>query len=499
MATGNASRKAAADPAKGAPNSKPVRLPVKEFRRLDGNAPACGVSIERLMANAGNALAAAIQEAAPAGPVWLLCGKGNNGGDGFAAARILHDAGRDVRVWLAEPAKRIRSAEARQHFDALPSDIMRAWRKQTPPPAGALVDCLLGSGLHGPPRAPYSAIIQWINDAKRDTKCRVIACDVPSGLATPLAVQPHQTVTFHAQKEGMSKATCGDIHTVDIGIPKQAATRIGPGDLDVGYPRQQQDGHKGSHGRVLVIGGGPYTGAPHYAGMAAMRTGADLVTVATAAEAAATIAAWGPTLIVRATEPGNKLTPKSQHALGPLLAQSHAVVLGPGMGTDIESMALAIWVLDATAERDTPVVVDADALQIIDAETARRHGHRLVLTPHKGECERMLGRSDDKFVQKWAHDHGVTIVRKGAVDLVAGTAPRTCHRGNPAMTVGGTGDVLAGTIGALLARGATPYDAACAGIYLVNVAGERAATSWGPGLSATELHEAIPAILVELN
>jgi NAD(P)H-hydrate epimerase len=476
-------------------------LPLAEFRRLDANSEEAGVPIVRLMANAGKALAAAAVRLARGTHIVFLCGKGNNGGDGYAAAVHL-TTGRDAQRWrdrvlcvtLGPPA----GPESRHYHDALAPAARETWRtfraRRTAPRVALVVDCLLGSGIDGEPRGAYADAIRWMNRQRAP----VLACDVPSGLGTRVAVRPRETVTFHARKEGMTAAACGRISVVDIGIPRRAA-EVGVGDLRAGYVIGAADAHKGDHGHVLIVGGGPFTGAPHYAGMAAYRAGADLVTLWTPARAARVIESWGPDLLVH-DGPGDHLTPSHVADVAALMDRCNVMLIGVGLGSDDATRAAVATVLDEAARRDLPVVVDADGLDAVTPDWLARHGRRTVLTPHAREFEDLVGRkATDAAVRAYAAEHRVTLVRKGAVDVVTdGTTTRLCRRGHPAMAVGGTGDVLAGTIAALVGRGAAPFDAACAATYLVGAAGEVAADVWSHGLTASDVIDAIPQILHRL-
>lgn len=506
--TGAGCRPVAVPTAPADPPSAGV-LPLREFRRLDLNSEEMGVPVRALMDNAGKALAEAVQDAAPEGAVWLLCGKGNNGGDGYAAALHLQAAGRDVQVVAVEPPE---GRESRHYRDQVPDDRVHSWGDVQGKMSGSsdaggsgtlgtpnvVVDCLLGSGISGKPRPPYDAAVAWIDD-RRQAGAVVVACDVPSGLGSALQVHPDVTVTFHAQKEGMADRS-GRIVVADIGIPREAQERVGFGDLAVGYPRAGSDSHKGDHGRILVVGGGPFAGAPHYVGMAAYRTGADLVHLATARDAAAAIATWGPDLLVHAVCDGDRLVPAALPRILAHMDHAGAVVVGPGLGRHAESRDAAAAVLAACAERKLPVVIDADGLDAVTPEYLDRNGGRTVLTPHGREFLD-LGNQDAEpaTVAGYAKAHGVTVLRKGAVDAIASPDRlKTCHRGHPTMTVGGTGDVLAGAVATLLARGAAPFDAACAAAYLVGVAGETAAAHYADGATATDVLEAIPNVLLRL-
>ncbi len=482
-------------------------LPLAEFRRLDLNAEEHGVTVGQLMLRAGAALAsgAADLQGVRPGAAVFLCGRGNNGGDGFAAAANLITRGQRAVVVLAEAGRPIRGQAARDFLAALPADVVLDWGKLTAnqrrelAAAGVLVDCLLGSGIRGEAREPYASMIRWIN-RQRASGVPVLACDIPSGLGTPVEVAADRTVTFHSEKEGMG-ATCGEIQVAPIGIPRAAATDVGIGDLLVGYARPETTSHKGDNGVLLIVGGGPYRGAPHYAGMAAYRAGVDLVQVWAPDAAARVIESWGPDLLVHAACAGGRLTMEGATAVEAALSRASALLLGPGLGQHPETRRAAASILAAAAAAGLPTVVDADGLDSVDPALLARHGTRMVLTPHAREFVDLGPRSaSEAAVHGYARRHGVVVLRKGAVDVISdGVRKRRCRRGHPTMTVGGTGDVLAGTVGALLAKGASPFDASCAAAYLVGVAGELAAKELSFGATATDVLERIPAVLLRMD
>jgi NAD(P)H-hydrate epimerase len=450
------------------------------------------------MEAAGAALADAGIATAPDGPTRVVCGKGNNGGDGLAAAAHLQSQGHPARVVLVEPPQ----GPGRAFLERLDPGTAARWTGKAEPAwskAPVLVDCLLGSGLRGPPRAPYDAVIRYLN-RRHAAGATVIACDVPSGLGTPLAVHPDATVTFHAPKQGMAPANSGRIVVAPIGIPHAAETEIGLGDLAVYYPVPRPDSHKGDNGTLLVVAGGPFTGAPYYVGMAAYRTGADLVHACLPREAARTLAAYGPEIMVHGVEPGGHLTAAGAKRAKEWMERATAMVVGPGLGTKADTRKAAARLLEEAAARDLPVVVDADGLDALTDGLLARHGRRMVLTPHSKEFLDLAGTpATPRSVAAYAKRHGVTVVWKHQGAFVAdGTRSRLCRHGHPTMTVGGTGDVLAGAIGALLAKGAPPFEAACAGAYLVGSAGEVAASLRSWGATATDVLEAIPAVLLRI-
>ncbi len=474
-------------------------LPLKEFRRLDLNSEEQGVSVHKLMANAGRALAEAVRAAHKKradAPIVLLCGKGHNGGDGFAASGVLGRWGIEHTVVLLCDHEEVRGV-ARGYLDLVPQERIKPWKgaRKKVWQGALVVDCMLGSGIRDAPRAPIKDAIAWCQQHAG----HVIACDVPSGFGTPGCLHADETVTFHARKQGMGKE-CGRIQVADIGIPEDAG-RIGLGDLDAGFVRPNHASHKGDNGRVLVVGGGPFDGAPYYAGMGAVRAGADMVHVATTAETARTIKAWGPALLVHAVTEAPILDAGALDPIEALLDRVDALVLGCGLGTSPETEHLARQIIEAAARRDLAIVVDADGLDAIDEALLGHHGARMVVTPHKKEFEDLTDTdAADDEVAAFAAAHDVVVIRKGAVDIVAGPDDvRRCHRGHVTMTKGGTGDMLAGIVGAFLAKGAKRFDAACAATYVAGCAGEIAAGLRGHGAITADMIEAIPLVLRRLD
>ncbi len=299
-------------------------------------------------------------------------------------------------------------------------------------------------------------------------------------------------VTFHDEKPGLGSLDAA-VTVADIGIPDAAETFVGPGDLRA--LRRASDSHKGDNGEVLVVGGGPYTGAPALAARAALRAGADLVRVACPDHVAREIQGYGPDLIVRPFA-GEHLAPPHVERILDLAAGHDTVVFGPGLGND-ESTLDAVG--EFLAGYDGRAVVDADALQVVpevdtDAE--------LICTPHQGELRKMGGTTADDWrdradrVREFAAEVGHTLLVKGAYDVVSdGEETRVGRTGNPGMTVGGTGDVLAGVAGALAAQIESPLQAASLAAYANGLAGDDAAESYGDGLAASDLPDRIPQAL----
>ncbi|QAU11977.1 NAD(P)H-hydrate dehydratase [Halorubrum sp. BOL3-1] len=473
---------------------------------VDANAAALGVPRKQLMESSGNAVAREVRAVADRGAtVTLVCGRGNNGGDALVAARFLAEY--DVAVRLLGRPETIRTDIARENWEALaraeiPAETVTDSRgfDLTGPDGDdpdVIVDAMLGSGVAGALREPEHTAAEAI-DASDAT---VVAVDVPSGIdadtgeptgggggGDPCAIDADRVVTFHDQKPGLAGLDA-EVTVADIGIPTAAERYVGPGDL-LGLDRDP-DSHKGENGEVLVVGGGPYAGAPTLAALSAFRAGADLVRVACPESVAQEVQGFSPNLIVRAL-PGDRVGPSHRERVVSLAAGSDVVVLGPGLGNDDGTRGFVRKFLTTYAGR---AVVDADALAVVPEVDTDAD---LICTPHRGEFVGMDGETADDsderagLVREFAAEIGHTLLVKGPVDVVSdGDDVRLNRTGNPGMTVGGTGDVLAGTVGSLAAV-TDPFRAAAVGAYAVGRAGDAAADANGTGLVATDLPDRLP-------
>ncbi len=484
-----------------------------------------------LMELAGAAAARALWDAArlePGAPVVLLCGAGNNGGDGYVIARHLANRGACPEVLLLAPSERI-GGDALTNLQVLqrmglpvhPAHTQELLTEQLPLLARSRVrvDAILGTGLRQPVRGMAAAGIEALNAAPRGF---VLAVDLPSGLdadrGQPLgdAVWADLTVTFGCLKRGQvlhpGPSYCGEVVLADIGIPPDVVAALEPGlrgfdreDLRERVPPRPRDCHKGDFGRVLVLAGSPeMAGAGLLAARGAARCGAGVVTLATVEEGCAACRARYPSLITQTRVPGAAV-PAREAARG-----FDAAVIGPGLGLRPESEALvAEWV----AHCPLPLVVDADALTLLGrlgpAELLAAAPAPRILTPHEGELARLVGCERAAIHADrvgWCHDvaqrWGAVVLLKGNGTLVSdGRAPcRILRRGGPELATGGSGDVLAGAVAALLGQGLDALTAACAAGTLHALAGEAAAARLGPrGLSAEDLAELLPAAWAEVE
>ncbi|MCX8174055.1 MAG: NAD(P)H-hydrate dehydratase [Thermoplasmata archaeon] len=466
-------------------------LPLIEFRVLDINSECLGVSRERLMVNAGRAVAEVIQQRFDVRKILVVCGTGNNGGDGFAMAGLLGKT-HDVTVCLMERPERIKTEIAKKQFRNCRKNCnVEMWDKID----GMLkrteivVDAIFGTGLTRMPEGKYAAVIEKINEAGKP----VVSVDVPSGFPYEMAVKPTLTVTFHDMKEGMNPANSGEVVVMPIGIPPEAETETNFGEF-VLYKVPDNNSRKGDNGRVLVVGGGPYTGAPYFVAMAAYRTGVDLVHVATQPEAYEILRNYSPLFIV------HQMPEDAERRIEFLLnlhKKFDVVVVGPGLGKAGKIMETCREFISAA---EKPIVVDADAISLL--RDVRPKSNALV-TPHAGEFFELTGRKVPEnleerveIVKEAAKNLGCTVLLKGAVDLISdGVRAKINRTGNPGMTVGGTGDVLAGICAALIAKGCTPYQAARLGAFISGLTGDAAFEKYGYSLLPTDIIDQLPEVI----
>ncbi len=477
-------------------------LTPRDVQILDQNADFLGVPTGDLMHNAGQAVAEYVKTTFPkARKILVVCGPGNNGGDGFVVARLLTDHHKVTVLPLLVDKQRPLS---RANYDKLTRSSATIIKNPSVldsliKDADVVIDAMLGIGLAGDLREPFATAVKTINAARHPA---VVSIDVPSGLGTSMAVAARATVTFHEAKEGMTSKNSGIIHVADIGIPVDAKTYVGPGDLTVYYPRPDSSSHKGQNGMVLVIGGGPYTGAPALAGLAALRTGADLVFVATPKRSWQVVSSYSPNLIVHDLC-ADMLVPEDFPLITHLLSKVDSVILGPGLGTHPRTTEAISVFLQELYTHNLPMVVDADAIAGVRSNPPSSQHCPIVVTPHAGEFTKLTGEMlpDDipgrmELVQVQAKKLGITICLKGPTDIVSdGTATKLNRIHNVGMSVGGTGDVLTGIIGALLSKHVPPFEASRAGLFLNGAAGNEVFAKKSYGLLATDLIAEIPTVL----
>ncbi len=442
---------------------------IKEFQILDINAANKGYDIFDLMRNAGRKLAKHIQTNFPESDLILfVCGKGNNAGDGYIAASILHEEGSNVKIINIEEKPKYIPSKALKLYQG--EMVQSSFLNEVSKESTLLVDCLLGSGIKGEPRKYYIKMIEKINFFPN-----ILSVDVPSGFMKKTSVEPTQTITFHDQKTGMTTETCGEIFVVDIGITKEVEECCGPGDLKL-FPKFDSDKRKGQNGKVAIIGGGDYAGAPSLAGMGAYRAGVDLVHIFVPENNYDQVSTFAPELIVHKME-GEFIDINIVKKLE--LHEFDSMVIGPGMGKNIESLNTVAEIIN----KFDNLVIDADAIS--NYKFTKKN---IILTPHKGELSRLGVENNREKLMEFSAESGITILFKGKIDYITdGFNFKKNTTGHPRMAVGGTGDVLAGVCGGLMARGLTAYEAGRLSSYVLGLAGEMCCEEYGPGFIPSDL------------
>ena len=473
-----------------------------------------GVASLDLMERAATGLARVVGEVAGEGPIRIVVGKGNNGGDGLAAARMLREGGHDVDVLAAGDLSELRG-DAKENLDRLPGTAPEPFEPQRLEGSGAVVDAMLGTGFEGTPREPIAGAIAAINDQGAP----VVACDVPSGVNASTgeiegdAVRAAATATFHGTKVGLhvapGKEHAGAVHTIEIGIPDGAPRPANAGLMSARVldlvPHRAADGSKFASGVVVIAGGSRgLTGAPTMVALAAQRTGAGYVQVAVPASAE-------QALELRLLEAMTKGCPDNDDGMHvaagaeqvvAMAERAGCVVLGPGIGKGDDPQGFSRAV---AGQVEVPLLIDADGLTAHAGALGSLRGRAAatVLTPHEAELGRLLEvDSDDVAARRLEHARaaaersGAIVLLKGDDTIVAAPdGPVAISPGaTPALATAGTGDVLSGIVGALLAKGVDPFAAAAAGALAHAWAGKHAAARFGADhVVAGDVIDTIPA------
>ncbi|MCL1970073.1 MAG: NAD(P)H-hydrate dehydratase [Candidatus Bathyarchaeota archaeon] len=489
-----------------------LQVSSREMRAIETNAEYFGIGLLQLMENAGRCVAQAVMKRfSNVERIVFFCGLGGNGGDGFVAARHLLVQGYNVTVILAGRSRDICHSAAAQNWRALKAVVgervcmFEVLDSSAIPVVGAdvVVDALLGTGSKGGLRAPILQLVECINSLKAFK----IAVDVPTGVDSDTgevlsgAVRADLTVTFYKSKPGLVNARgfVGDLEVCDIGLPFELERLTGSGDVGLACKPRFSDAHKGCFGRLLVIGGSSvFSGAPALASLAALRTGVDVVYTASPERTAHDIAALSPDLI-SVNLSGENLCRANIDELIPYLQMIDAVVLGPGLGLKAETCDFVKLFIDHVETAGKTLLLDADGLKAF-AFCKRPLKIPLVLTPHMGEFEVLTGKrlpenivEKTDIIQRTARELNAVLLVKGKIDIICSSSRiKWNFTGNAGMTVGGTGDVLSGIIGALLAQKTAAFEAATAGAFINGACGDFAASKKGFHILASDLLEWIP-------
>jgi len=493
----------------------------KDMAIIDANSAYLGIPTSLLMENAGRSVCEQIvleNGDITDKNIFILAGTGNNGGDSFVAARHLTYFKPKINVLLFGRSAQIRTNISKMNWIALEKmqysinrfeitniNQLRALENHILS-TDILIDGLLGTGIKGKLREPISSAIDLINDS-RGFK---VSVDIPSGL-DPLsgkihdkAVKANLTVTFHKMKIGLknNENYTGKIVISEIGIPPEAEFIVGSGDIKFLRSPRRLNSHKGEFGKIVVIGGSKYyTGAPALVGLAAYRTGADLVIIAVPEKISSNLRNYSPNLIIR-DFPGDILSEQALPIIENLLPWATSVAIGPGLGTEETSIKTILEIIEKTQKFGIPIVIDADALKAISRDLKILSNSQIVLTPHHGEFKILSGidLKDTELLYKikkaieFAKKLGVTILLKGHEDIITnGEKFKINLTGTPAMTVGGTGDVLTGIISCLIGQKINVFESAASGAFINGLAGELASKKFGGNhIIATDLIDLIP-------
>ncbi len=517
-------------------NSK--KITSEEMAILDNNSEWLGIPKSSLMECAGYSFASEVINRGYIGnssKVVIFCGTGNNGGDGFVIARHLSSYGvRSIVILIGAPDN-IRTNEAQLNWNiifnslnySIDIEIIRDSKDlshikniiKKDKEYQIIVDGILGTGIKGKIREPIASTIDLINDLKKEEpeRFKVVSIDLPSGLdpntgkVTDKAVKADLVITFHRAKIGMSRTNeyMKEILEKSIGIPQEARLFVGRGDLIPTLKLRKIDAYKGQFGKILIIGGSKkYSGAPAYASLTGIHFGCDLVITYVPEVIGNVIRSYSPNMIVR-TNPGNWLNIKALEEIKELIDWSNAIVIGPGLGIEKETEELIVKLLGYLKEKRKSYVLDADALKLVKNHLDLIKGERAVLTPHQGELKIMANLdlpSYDKIEERanmifdLAKKLNTTLLVKGPYDYITNGKKLKINRtGCPEMSIGGTGDVLAGLCASFLATNNDPFESACSSAFLNGYIGEYCKKNLGDRFTTTDMianiNDAIDSII----
>lgn len=484
-----------------------------DMAAIEENAEALGLSRKCMMENAGSATVRFISSKVDVRGKTLLflCGTGNNGGDGFVAARHLRNMGATIVIVLVGRPQDIRSEEARVNWLLLlqMDDVEKIFVsdssetvvvKELLGKCDCVVDAMLGTGLRGALKEPVASIVREVNCSGKT----VFAVDVPTGLGGEghEVVKASYTITFHKAKDTLEKSPyAGEVTVADIGIPPEAELYTGPGDVRRVAKTRKRFSHKGDYGYVLVIGGNEtFSGAPALAALSALRVGAGLAIVAAPQSVASSIRTFSPDLIIYDV-PGENLTSSSISMLSSLMEKADSLVIGPGLGLHEGTVEAVRMIMEEARKRSLPTVIDADGFKACKGFPHLLRG--AVATPHRGEYKHVFG---EELEDRWfrnagklleiSNKYGFTILLKGAETVIAdGSRLKVNKHATPGLAVGGTGDVLSGIIAAFLAWENSGFSSAVAAAYVHGDIGITAVKEKGFHITASDLVEKIPEVM----
>ncbi|UCC20274.1 MAG: NAD(P)H-hydrate dehydratase [Promethearchaeota archaeon] len=505
-------------------NSK--KITSEEMAILDNNSEWLGIPKSHLMECAGYSFATEIMNRGyfkPNSKAVIFCGTGNNGGDGFVVARHLSSYGvKSLLILIGDPDK-IRTDEGDLNWKIIANNLHYSIEIEKIKDSTELtkiedfikkdkayhiiIDGLLGTGIEGKIREPIASAIALINSLKENDSNRftVVCIDVPSGLnpnsgkVSDTAVKADLLITFHRLKKGMTSSNeyMKEIVEKSIGIPPEASMFVGRGNLIPTLKKRKKDAHKGEFGKILIIGGSKnYSGAPAYASLAGINFGIDLVITYVPEVIADALRSYSPNMIIRA-QTGDYLNMKALEELTELIKWSDSVLIGPGLGKQGETEVLFVELLKRLKEYKKPFVLDADALKLVKNHLEMIKGLPALLTPHEGELkimsnlnlppyDNLIERSNT--INELAKKLNLTLLVKGPYDYISdGKQLKINKTGCPEMSIGGTGDVLAGLCSSFISIKNKPFDSACSAAFLNGIIGEFCKKNLGNYFTALDM------------
>jgi NAD(P)H-hydrate epimerase len=505
-------------------NSK--KITSEEMAILDNNSEWLGIPKSHLMECAGYSFATEVMNRGllrKNSRAAIFCGTGNNGGDGFVVARHLSSYGVKSLVVLIGTPDKIRTKEALLNWNiifnnlnySITTEIIRDSSELSNISSiikknknfHVIVDGLLGTGIEGKIREPIASAIDLIINLKEYERERisVISIDVPSGMdpntgkVSDKAVKADLVITFHKMKKGMSSSNqfMKEILEKSIGVPPEANIFVGKGDLIPTLKKRKKDVHKGDFGKILIIGGSKnYSGAPAYASLTGINFGIDLVITYVPEIIANVLRGFSPNMIVRSNK-GNWLNVESLEGLTELIKWADSILIGPGLGIEKETEKLLVELLQKLKQYKKQLVLDADALKLVKDHLELMKGMPIILTPHEGELKIMMDvdlppyydiSERSKLISNLAKNWGITLLVKGPYDYISnGDSIKINKTGCPEMSIGGTGDVLAGLCACFIATKNQPFQSACSAAFLNGLIGEYCKNIFGNRFTALDM------------
>ncbi|MFX0004678.1 MAG: NAD(P)H-hydrate dehydratase [Candidatus Hermodarchaeota archaeon] len=502
------------------------KITSEEMAILDNNCEWLGIPKSHLMECAGYSFANEIVSRGylkENSKVVIFCGTGNNGGDGFVVARHLSSHGVKSLVILIGPSDKIRTKEAQLNWNIIFNnlnysidveividssdlkkieDIIRKEKDYK-----IIIDGLLGTGIEGKIREPIASAIDVINNLKMTEPKRftIISIDVPSGLnpntgkVSDKAVKSDFIITFHRLKKGLTPSNeyMKEVLEKSIGIPPEANLFVGRGDLVSTLKKRNPDAHKGDFGKILIIGGSKnYSGAPAYSSLAGINFGIDLVITYVPEVIANPLRSYSPNMIIR-TSKGDWLDTNALKELTELIKWADCILIGPGLGLKKETENLLVELLNSLKQNKKPFVLDADALKLVKDHLDLIKGLPAILTPHEGELKIMLDvllppykniEDRSNVILSLAKNLDLTLLVKGPFDYISnGKQIKVNRTGCAEMSVGGTGDVLAGLCNCFIATKNDPFISACSAAFLNGLIGEYCKLNIGERFTALDM------------